>query len=222
MTFGDFLLSIPMWFLNGSLVTIYWLTDHLAEAVSIFSGSVIAFGIDPVIQARSSERPRRYDRGGVQTASQAATYFTLAILVIWLIASIASRFPIPLIGAAMWVIGLVAILAVSEERFNLLWWVKTGILTYAILSFLLRFGLRTLEVTSPAAWASVVGSSADAQVVLEQTRGNVAMIGMLFVFVLYPVGFSAMLFNRFLRNPKPLYNFWMEAGEVLRRLRTRI
>jgi hypothetical protein len=210
-----------MWFLNGLLITAYWLADHMAEVISLLSGLVIAFGIDPVIQARASERPRRYERGGVQTSSQAATYVTLSVLSVWLIASIFSRFPIPLIGAAMWVVGLIAILAVSEERFNLLWWVKTGMLTYAILSFLLRFGLPALEITSPAAWASVVGSSADARVVLEQTRGNVAMISMLFVFVLYPVGFAAMLFNRFLRNPKPLYNFWMEAGDVLRRLRTR-
>jgi hypothetical protein len=221
MTFSDFLLALPMWFLNGLLVSSYWLAGHLAELVSLLVGLVIAFGIDPAIQARASERPRRYERGGVQTSSPAATYFTLVVLLIWLIASTFSRFPIPLIGAALWVIGLVAILAVSEERFNLLWWVKTGILTYAILSFLLRVGLQALEKTSPAAWASVVGSSADAQVVLEQTRGNVAMIGMLFVFVMYPIGFSAMLLNRFLRNPKPLYNFWMEAGDVLRRLRTR-
>ncbi len=222
MTFGDLLLALPMWFLNGLLVTIYWLAAHLPETVSLVSGLVIAFGIDPIIQARASERPRRYERGGVQTSSQAASYFTLTVLLVWMIASLASHFPIPLIGAALWIIGLVAILAVSEERFNLLWWVKTGILTYAILCFLLRYGLQTLEVTSPAAWASVVGSSADAQVVLQQTQGNVAMIGMLFVFVLYPIGFAAMLFNRFLRNPKPLYNFWMEAGDVLRRLRTRI
>jgi hypothetical protein len=222
MTFGDFLLAIPIWFLNGVLVTLYWLADHLPEAVALLCGFAIALGIDPVIQARASERPRRYERGDVQTSTQAASYFTLTVLLFWLTASVFSRFPIPLIGAAMWVIGLVAILAVSEERFNVLWWVKTGIFTYAILALLLRFGLQTLEVTSPAAWAAVVGSSEDAQVVLEQTRGNVAMIGMLFVLVLYPVGFAAMLFNRFLRNPKPLYNFWMEAGDVLRRLRTRV
>jgi hypothetical protein len=47
------------------------------------------------------------------------------------------------------------------------------------------------------------------------------MIGMLFVLVLYPVGYAAMLMNRFIRNPKPLYNLWSEAGEVLKRLRTR-
>src|SRR5690242_2689497 len=98
MTFGDFLLNIPMWFLNGLLITVYWLADHLPEVVSLLSGFVIAVGIDPVIQARASERPRRYERGGVQTSSQAATYFTLAVLSVWLIASIFSRFPIPLIG----------------------------------------------------------------------------------------------------------------------------
>jgi hypothetical protein len=222
MTFTDYLIALPMWFLNGTLATIYWLVAHLAEVVSLLAALVIAFGIDPILQARASERPRRYERGGTQTASPAATYFTLAVLSIWLTASILSRFPIPLIGAAMWVIGLIAIMAVSEERFNMLWWVKTGILTYAILSFLLRFGLPALERTSPAEWATMVGNSADAQIILQQTRGNVAMIGMLFVFVLYPVGFSAVLLNRFLRNPKPLYNFWLEAGDVLRRLRTRI
>jgi hypothetical protein len=58
-------------------------------------------------------------------------------------------------------------------------------------------------------------------VALASTRSNVALIGMLFVFVLYPVGFAAMLLNRFIRNPKPLYNLWLEAGDVLRRLRTR-
>jgi hypothetical protein len=47
------------------------------------------------------------------------------------------------------------------------------------------------------------------------------MIGMLFVLVLYPVGFTGMLMNRFIRNPKPLFNVWREAGDVIRRVRTR-
>jgi hypothetical protein len=86
---------------------------------------------------------------------------------------------------------------------------------------LLHVGLQTLQGTSPADWAGVIGSSADAQTVLTNTRSNVAMIGMLFVLVLYPIGFAAMLFNRFIRNPKPLFNIWLEAGDVIKRLRTR-
>ena len=57
--------------------------------------------------------------------------------------------------------------------------------------------------------------------VLSHTRGNVALIGMLFVFVLYPLGYAGLLLNRFFRNPKPLYNTFREAGEVIQRIRTR-
>jgi len=217
----DFLVSVPVWLVNGALDLLYWLAGHIAEALSLLLGLVIAFDIDPAVQGRASERPRRYERGGVQTVVPAATYFTLGVLTLWLIVSVISKYPIPAIGAALWLVGLISILAVSEERFNQLWWVKTGILVYAVLVLLLRFGLQTLQVTNPADWASVLGSSADAQAVLEHTRSNVAMIGMLFVLVLYPVGFAAMLLNRFIRNPKPLYNIWTEAGDVLRRLRTR-
>jgi len=221
MSVLNFLVALPVWLANGVLCVLYWLVSHIAEALTLLLGLVIAFGVDPAVQGRASERPRRYERGGVQTAAPAATYFTLGVLLLWIVVSAISKYPIPAIGAAMWFIGLISILAVSEERINQLWWVKTGILVYAVLVLLLRFGLQTLQVTNPADWASVLGSRVDAQAVLDHTRANVAMIGMLFVLVLYPVGFAAMLLNRFIRNPKPLYNIWTEAGDVLRRLRTR-
>jgi hypothetical protein len=216
-----FLLSIPMWFLNGFLFSLYWLGGHIPDLLSLLFGLAIAFLFDPPIQNRATGQPRRYERGTVQTAAPSATYFTLIVLGFWLIVSAISKYPIPVIGAAMWFIGLISILAVAEERFNQLWWVKTGILVYVVLVLLLRFGLQALEGTSPADWAPVIGSSMDAQVVITQTRSNVAMIGMLFVLVLYPVGFAAMLMNRFIRNPKPLFNLWREAGDVIRRVRTR-
>lgn len=213
--------ALPMWLVNGTLFLLYWLAGHIAEASSLVCGLVIAFALDPYLQARATERPRRYERGGVLTAVPAATYFTLGVLAVWVTVSITSRYPVPLIGAAMWLVGLLAILALPEERFNQQWWVKTGILVYAALVLLLHFGLQTLQGTNPSDWAGIIGSSADAQTVLANTRSNVAMIGMLFVLVLYPLGFVAMLFNRFIRNPKPLYNIWLEAGDVIRRLRTR-
>ena len=217
----DFLLSLPVWLANGILVVLYWLAGHIAELLSLMFGLAIAFFFDSPIQRRATGHPRRYERGTVQTAAPTATYFTLIVLGLWLAVSAISKYPIPAIGAAMWFVGLVSILAVTEERFNQLWWVKTGILVYVVLVLLLRFGLQALEGTSPADWASVIGSSADAQVVINQTRSNVAMIGMLFVLVLYPIGFAAMQMNRFIRNPKPLFNLWREAGDVIRRLRTR-
>ena len=221
MNLATFLHSLPMWLVNGVMRVLYWLAGHVAEALSLLSGFVIAFGFDPYIQARASERPRRYERGSVQTAPPAASYFTLGVLGLWLVISLTSHNPVPILGAAMWMIGLLGILAVPEERFNQLWWVKTGLLVYSALVLLLRFGLPLLQRTNPSDWVTVIGSGADAQAILQQTQNNVALIGMLFIWVLYPVGYAAMLLNRFVRNPKPLFSIWLEAGDVLRRLRTR-
>ncbi len=214
MSISEILLSIPVWCINGVLAMLYWTLDHLAELI-------VLLGIDPLVQQRASERPRRHSRGGAQTATPNAQYFTLATMLAWISVSLASRFPVPLIGACLWWIGLLGILAVPEERYNQLWWAKTGILIYVGMVLALRFGLGVLNQVSPADWAAVVGSRADAQVVLTSTRGNIATIGMLFVFVLYPLGYAGLLLNRFLRNPKPLYNIGLEAGNVIQRLRTR-
>jgi hypothetical protein len=221
MSITETLLAIPVWWINGVLAMLYWSIGHLAEIISILAGIAILLGIDPLVQKRASERPRRHNRGGVQTASLNAQYFTLATILAWILVSLSSRFPVPLIGACLWWIGLLGILAVPEERFNQLWWAKTGVLIYSGMVLMLRFGLIVLNQVSPADWAAVVGSRADAQVVLTSTRGNIATIGMLFVFVIYPLGYTGLLLNRFLRNPKPLYNIGLEAGEVIQRLRTR-
>jgi hypothetical protein len=199
----------------------YWTFAHLSEIAALLAGALILLGIDPVVQSRASQRPRRQDRGEAHTAPPNAQYLTLGVILAWLAVSLTSRFPVPLIGACLWWVGLLAILAVPEERFNQLWWAKTGLLVYAGLVLLLRYGLGMLNQVSPADWAAVVGSRLDAQAALTSTRGSLATLGMLFVFVIYPLGYAGMLLNRCLRNPKPLYNLGLEAGEVLRRLRTR-
>jgi hypothetical protein len=221
MSIGDVILALPVWWINGVLAMLYWSIGHLPEFAATLAAAIILLGIDPIIQQRAGERPRRQGRGEAQTSGNNSQYFTLATLIVWLLVSFTSRFPVPLIGACLWWVGVLAILAVPEERFNQLWWAKTGLLVYAGLALLLRYGLVMLNQVNPADWASVVGSRLDAQAVLATTRGNIAMIGMLFVFVLYPLGYFSLLFNRFLRNPKPLYAIGLEAGDVIRRLRTR-
>jgi hypothetical protein len=218
---AHFLLSLPVWWINGLLVCLYFLAGRLAELVSLLCALAIAVFLDPPIQQRASPARRQDECAADQVHAPTATWFTLLVLGIWLAASELSSTPIPAIGAGLWITGLVSLLAVSEERFNQQWWVKSGILAYAFLVLLLRYGLLVLTNISPSAWASVLGGSADASLVLDQTRSNVALLGMLFVLVLYPLGYAAVLFNRFLRNPKPLYNLGQEAGEVIRRMRMR-
>ena len=43
---SNFLLSIPMWFLNGILFLLYWLAGHIAEVLSLTFGLAIAFFIE--------------------------------------------------------------------------------------------------------------------------------------------------------------------------------
>ncbi len=58
MTILDLILSIPLWMVNGLLCVLYWLAGHIAEALALLFGLAIAFGFDPAIQSRASERPR--------------------------------------------------------------------------------------------------------------------------------------------------------------------
>ena len=221
MTPAQVLSALPLWWVNGALAILYWILDNFFTVLSILFALVIAFGIDPFIQSRAVDRPRRYERGMAATAAPSATYLTLGASAFWTIVSLTSQFPVPLIGALMWLVGLFAILVISEERVNQLWWVKAGVITYGALVIALRGVQAYLAVTDPAGWAAFVGSASDAQAVLASTRQNLATIGILFVFVLYPLGYAGMLLNRALRNPKPNFNLFTEAGTVLRRMRTR-
>jgi hypothetical protein len=215
------LTSLPLWFVNGALYVLYWIASNLFTVYSCGVALLIAFGIDPQLQARAVDRPRRYGRGFVSTGAPSATTLTLVTALLWTAVSLNSKFPIPLIGAVLWTLAITAILFVTEERFNMLWWAKVGLIVYAVLVVGLRAGLLALQQTDPVAWASMLGSSGDAQDVLATTRGNIATIGVLFEFAIYPLSYAGLLFNRVLRNPKPSFSAWMEFGEVIRRIRTR-
>jgi hypothetical protein len=215
------LTSLPLWFVNGALYIVYWIVGNLFSVYSCGVALLIAFGIDPHIQSRAVDRPRRYGRGIVSTGAPSATYLTLVTALIWTGVSITSKFPIPLIGAVLWTLAITAILVVTEERYNMLWWAKIGILVYAVLVVGLQAGLYALQITDPVAWAGMIGSSGDAQDVIANTRGNIATIGILFEFAIYPLSYAGLLFNRVLRNPKPFFSAWTEFGDVIRHIRTR-
>ena len=61
-----------------------------------------------------------------------AQVMTAIVLVAWLAAQWDMGQPVPWIGAVMWAAGLTAVLALSNQRFNLLWYVKSGIALYAL------------------------------------------------------------------------------------------
>ena len=78
------LTSLPLWFINGTLYVLYWIAGNLLSAYSFGIALFIAFGIDPHIQSRAVDRPRRYGRGVVSTGAPPATYLTLVTAIIWM------------------------------------------------------------------------------------------------------------------------------------------
>jgi hypothetical protein len=74
MSIAQTFLALPIWWINGVLSMVYWSIGHLAEILAILAGAVILFGVDPIVQQRASERPRRHERGGVQTSTPNAQY----------------------------------------------------------------------------------------------------------------------------------------------------
>lgn len=221
MTIDQVALSLLTYWVNGILATIYWIMWNFSDVVSIAAACIIVFWVDPFIQNRATSRIRRYGRGEVQTGSPASQYLTIFTIIVWVIVSQLNPQPIPFIGMVMWIIALIGILAVSEQRFNQLWWAKAGILSYAAIVVLLRVWTTAFSFTNAADWASFAGTSADAQVVLQNTRSNVVTLAMLFEFFIYPLGYAGLLLNKLVRNPKPLFSVFTEPGEVLRRLRVR-
>ena len=221
MSLSLFLLSLPIWLINGILVCLYWLRGHLPDLLSIVCALSIVWGLDPLVQRRALARPRCHERGLIHTGSPQAQYLTLATLTIWLLVSQLAHFPIPLIGGFLWLVGLVGATLVSEQSLFQLWWAKVSILIYAGLVLLMHYGADTLGAIHPSQWSQLVGSSADAQLVLERTRGSLISMGLLVLFVIYPLGHTALMLNPLLRNPKPLYATFAEAAEVIARLKVR-
>ncbi len=213
--------TLAVYWVNGLLALVYFTVGRLPEILSAVAAGVLGWVLLPEIEARAVARPMRYGRGEVMAARPAARTVMGIALATWMVASLVTGFPVNVIGAFMWVAANVAVLMVSEERVNVQWWAVMGILVYAVLVLLYRGGLWMLQRVDAMTWASTVGSASEAQVMLDTTRRNAAMMGMLFIFLFYPLGYLALLFNRVVRNPKPLYNVFAEAGDVLRRLRTR-
>jgi hypothetical protein len=128
---GMFLMDLPVYLANGGLVIAYWLAENSAALVSLLCAILLALLPDAEIQQRAGFRPRRNDRSqnnrSINRLPRTAQTMTVIVFTVWLIAQWDMGAPVPWIGAAMWVGGLLAVLALSVQRFNLLWYVKAGI-----------------------------------------------------------------------------------------------
>ena len=191
---NTFILDIPVYAINGLLWLLYGLAGSLAALVSAGAATVMGLVVDQAVQQLSSSRPLRQGRGESQPILRTAQILTTGVLTLWLGAQWGMDAPVPWIGAAMWLFGLGAVLVSPAQRFNLLWFVKSGVAVYALAVIGSRLYLNMTQDVSPEAWATMVGSAQTAVNVVANTRGNVTTVIIWALWLVIPLGYFSMRF----------------------------
>ena len=222
---GLFLMDLPVYLANGGLVIAYWLAENSALLVSLMCALLFALLPDAEIQQRAGFRPRRNERsqsdGSISRVPRTAQTMTVLVFALWLIAQWGMGAPVPWIGAVMWIMGLIVILALSAQRLNLLWYVKAGIAIYALAVIGSRIYLNYTAHLTPEQWAALIGSSENAASVIASTRGNVTTILLWALWLVVPLGYFSMLVQQVFINPMSIVNPLAGAQDLLRALRVR-
>ena len=222
---GVLLMDLPVYLANGVLVILYWLGANSAALVSLACALVMALLPDAEVQQRAGFRPRRNEHDEADSSNsqipRTAQVMTGIVLAAWLIAQWNMAAPVPWIGAVMWIAGLAAVLALSSQRFNLLWYVKAGIAMYALAVIGSRIYLAYTTQLSPEQWAALIGSSESAATVIANTRSNVTTILLWALWLVVPLGYFSMLVQQVFINPMSIVNPLAGAQDMLRALRVR-
>ncbi len=226
---------------NGGLYLVYLLANNLPAILSLASGAFMFLVLDSEIQRRAGFRPTRGGpmgqvlpdrRGGLAQVMEdersvgpqprTAQVLTVIVSSLWLIAQTGMAAPVPWIGAAMWLIGMIVLLVMpNHQRFNQLWFVKTGLAIYALLVIASRIYLAYTAQLSPEQWAGVIGSTESAASIIANTRGNVTTIVLWALWLVAPLGYFSLLVQQLFVNPMSLVSPLAGAQDVLKRIRER-
>jgi hypothetical protein len=221
VVFGDFLVALPTYLLNGVLATVYWLGESGAALVCILCAVLIIRFVDQRVQSRAAFRPGRSGREAATLDLYTAQITTAIILVMWVISQWGMGAPVPWLGAAMWLTGTIIVLLVHMQEHTLLWNIKSGIAIYSLAVIGSRLYLAYTAQLSADQWVALIGTSESAAAVIANTRGNVTTIILWALWLVIPLGYFAMILQQVLINPMSLVNPLAGASELINRYRTR-
>jgi hypothetical protein len=219
--FGEFLSALPTYLLNGLLFSLYWLMDIAPALVSMGCTAGLVLLVDQNIQSRAAFRPGRGGREIVSPDPHTAQVMSISVGILWILSQWGMGAPVPWIGAAMWLFGLLALLVVHTQEPLMLWNVKSGIAIYALAVIGSRLYLAYTAQLSPEQWAALIGSAESAATVISNTRGNVTTIILWALWLVIPLGYFAMLLQQIFLNPMSLVNPLASAHDLLQRYRVR-
>ncbi|HPN50055.1 MAG TPA: hypothetical protein PKW33_00595 [Anaerolineaceae bacterium] len=227
---------------NGSLLLVYLLAGNLPAIMSLASASFIFLVLDSEVQRRAGFRPLRggpmgqpdlperrgmlaqamTDQRSAGPQPRTAQILTGIVFALWLAAQTGMAAPVPWIGAAMWLVGVIVLLVMPDhQRFNQLWFVKTGLAVYALLVIGSRIYLGYATQLSPEQWAGIIGSAESASAIIASTKGNVTTIILWALWLVAPLGYFSLLVQQVFVNPMNLVSPLAGAQDVLKRIRER-
>jgi len=227
---------------NGSLLLVYLLAGNLPAIMSLASASFIFLVLDSEVQRRAGFRPLRggpmgqpdlperrgmlaqamTDQRSAGPQPRTAQILTGIVFALWLAAQTGMAAPVPWIGAAMWLVGVIVLLVMPDhQRFNQLWFVKTGLAVYALLVIGSRIYLGYATQLSPEQWAGIIGSAESASAIIASTKGNVTTIILWALWLVAPLGYFSPLVQQVFVNPMNLVSPLAGAQDVLKRIRER-
>ncbi len=204
---------------NGLLAVFYFLWSNGPLLLSLLCAVIVLLIYDRQERQVVGERVRRYGRGEQVQASRRSHWLTVTTAALWAVASLLSAPPIPLIGALMWGAFVVALRYIPQERGQLLFRQKTMILGYALMAL----AMRALFSYSPdlSRLAAVMGSRGDAATLFSTVQDGLTPYAALIVWAMYPLGYFAMVAQRFAVNRGSLLKPRGTAEDYIRDLRTR-
>ena len=228
---------------NGSLLLVYLLVGNLPAIMSLASAGFIFLVLDSEVQRRAGFRPLRggpmgqpdlperrgmlaqamTDQRSAGPQPRTAQILTGIVFALWLIAQTGMAAPVPWIGAVMWLVGVIVLLVMPDhQRFNQLWFVKTGLAVYALLVIGSRIYLGYATQLSPEQWAGIIGSAESASAIIASTKGNVTTIILWALWLVAPLGYFSLLVQQVFVNPMNLVSPLAGAQDVLKRIRERV
>jgi hypothetical protein len=217
---GWFFLDLPIHLANGILLTLYWLLANLPALASIGAAYLISSIPDRLVQDRTG-RPLRSERAGDLQGPKTTQGMTGLVLLLWIAGQWGMAAPVPWIGAAMWLVGGIAVIIMQNQQFNLLWFMKTGIAIYALAVIASRLYLAYTIQLTPEQWAALIGSSQSAATVIANTRGNMTTIILWALWLVIPLGYFSMLLQQVFLNPVSVMNPVGGVQKTLEALRYR-
>ena len=222
---------------NGSLLLVYLAAENLPAILSLASAAFIFLVLDSEVQRRAGfrplrdgplgqpefpERPGTAPRPSATPQPRTAQILTGIVAALWLGAQAGMAAPVPWIGATMWLFGVLVLLVMpNHQRFNQLWFVKTGLSVYALLVIGSRIYLAYANQLSPEQWAGILGSAESASSVIASTQGNVTTIVLWALWLVAPLGYFSLLVQQMFINPMNLVSPLEGAQDALKRIRER-